>query len=221
MKQRYVSDPDFTFDILRGLARYTGSDLISALAEAVTRHPYHNISQALGHRQIQSKTWLRDNLFSTLGGRFERVWIVGGWYGVLAAILFDDSRFSIGEIVSIDIDPDCAPVASTLNNGRALDGRFVARTADMHAVSYNGAAQPNLVINCSCEHIPDLGRWLSLIPEGMALVLQSNDYVTEAEHVNCVRSLEEFERQANLSKLIFSGGYDTGKYTRYMLIGHR
>lgn len=221
MKQRYVADPDFTFDILRGLARYTGSRLISALAEAVIRHPFHNISQALGHRQVRSKTWLRDQLYLTLGGAFGKIWIVGGWYGVLAAILFDDPRFMIGEIVSIDADPDCAPVARTLNNGSATGGRFEAVTSDMHALDYDGADRPDLVVNTSCEHIPDLAAWLALIPAGMLLVLQSNDYFSEPEHINCVKTLEAFERQAGLAEVLYRGEYDTGKYTRFMLIGRR
>lgn len=221
MKQRYVADPDFTFDILRGLARYTGSGLIGALAEAVIRHPFHNISQALGHRQIRSKTWLRDELYKALGGDFGTVWIVGGWYGVLAAILFDDPRFTIGKIVSIDVDPDCAPVARTLNNGAACAGRFEARTVDMHAVSYNGSERPNLVINTSCEHIPDLRRWLDLIPAGVPLLLQSNDFYNEPEHINCVASLADFAAEAGLSKVLYRGEFGTGKYTRFMLIGRR
>ncbi len=221
MKQRYVVDPDFTFDILRGLSRYTGSGLIAALAEAVIRHPFHNISQAVGHRQIRSKTWLRDELHSTLGGSFGEIWVVGGWYGVLSAILFDDPRFKIGRIVSIDADPDCAPVASTLNNGSALAGRFLAKTGDMHDVDYDGAERPDLVINTSCEHIPDLRAWLRLIPDGLPLVLQSNDYFSEPEHIGCVRNLAEFEDQARLSEVLFRGGYDTGKYTRFMLIGRK
>ena len=112
-------------------------------------------------------------------------------------------------------------MANTLNNGFVGAGRFVASTADMHAICYNGAGQPNLVINCSCEHIPDLDAWMALIPAGMLLVLQSNDYVAESEHINCVRSLEEFEAQAKLSDVLFRGAYDTGKYTRFMLIGRR
>lgn len=220
-KQRYVSDPDFTFDVLRGLAQYTGSGLIGALAEAIIRHPYHNISQALGHRQIASKTWLRDMLVETLGGEFRRIWMVGGWYGVMAAILFDDPRFKVGRIVSFDIDPDCAAVAHTLNRVPVLEGRFQARTADMYRLDYDDADRPDLVINTSCEHIPDLRQWLDLLPAGMAVALQSNDYFTELEHINCVKNLEEFEIQARLSKVVFAGALESKKYSRFMLIGYR
>lgn len=221
IKPRYVSDPDFTFDVLRGLAQYTGSRFISDLAEAVVRHPYHNISQALGHRQIACKAWLRDELIAAFGGRFETIWVVGGWYGVLPAILFDDERYSIDRIVSFDLDADCAAVANAVNRGPAEEGRFEAHTGDMYELAYNGASQPDLVINTSCEHIPDMHRWLQRLPAGMAVVLQSNNYFDDPEHVNCVNTLEDFVGQVGLSKISFQGVLETKKYARFMLIGHR
>ena len=221
IKPRYISDPDFTFDVLRGLAQYTGSRFIRDLAEAVVRHPYHNISQALGHRQIACKTWLCDELLAACGGTFGTVWIVGGWYGVLPAMLFDDARYGIGRIVSFDIDSDCAAVACAVNRGPVEEGRFEARTGDMYALAYDGPAPPDLVINTSCEHMPDVGDWLNRLPAGMAVVLQSNDYFAEPDHINCVNTLDDFIAQAKLSKIVFRGALETKKYARFMLIGHR
>lgn len=220
-KPRYVSDPDFTFDVLRGVAQYTGSRFIGDLAEAVVRHPFHNISQAVGHRQIACKTWLRDALADTLGASFETVWIVAGWYGVLSAILFDDERFKLGKIVSFDLEPDCAPVATTLNRGPARENRFEARTGDMYELAYDAATPPDLVINTSCEHIPDVRGWLDRLPAGMPVVLQSNDYFDDPEHINSVPTLEAFEAQAGLSKVAFRGTLEMKKYARFMLIGYR
>jgi hypothetical protein len=221
IKPRFVSDPDFTFDVLRGLALYTGSRFIGDLAEAVVRHPYHNISQALGHRQMACKVWLRDELFDAFGGTFGTIWIVGGWYGVLPAILFDDQRYRIGRIVSFDRDADCAAVARAVNRGPAGEGRFEARSGDMYELDYDGPAPPDLVINTSCEHIPDVGEWLDRLPAGMAVVLQSNDYFAEPDHINCVHTLEDFIAQARLSKIVFRGALETKKYARFMLIGNR
>ena len=218
---RYISDPDFTFDVLRGLAQYTGSRFIRDLAEAVVRHPYHNISQALGHRQVACKTWLRDELASSFGGRFATIWVVGGWYGVLPAMLFDDPRFEIDRIVSFDLDADCAAVANAVNRGPVEEGRFEARTGDMYDLAYDGPSPPDLVINTSCEHVPDVRQWLARLPNGMPVVLQSNDYFDEPEHINCVKTLSEFVDQAGLSKVAFRGVLETKKYDRFMLIGNR
>ena len=220
-ENRYVIDPDFTFDILRGLARYSGSAFIAAVADAVTKLPRHNISQAVGHRQIACKMWLRDTLYDTLGGSFGHIWVVGGWYGVLPAMLFDDERFDIGHITSIDLDADCQPVADILNDKALKEGRFTAQTADMYELDYGGPEAPDLVVNTSCEHIPDMPGWLSLIPAGCKLVLQSNDYYSEPEHINCVESLDAFTAQCGLSHIDFRGELDMKKYLRFMLIGER
>ncbi len=123
--------------------------------------------------------WLRDTLYDTLGGAFGRIWVVGGWYGVLPAVLFDDARFDIGHITSIDVDPDCAPVAEILNTKAMQDGRFAALTADMYELDYGGTEEPDLIVNTSCEHIPDMPGWLGLIPKGSKVVLQSNDYFSD------------------------------------------
>ena len=213
-----VQDPDFTFDILRGLAAYTGSELTAALARTVIAHPRHKLSEAFGHRQIACKMWLRDELFKALGPKPGTIWITGGWYGVQAAILLDDARFEIDTITSCDLDPECAAVATTLNEQAAAHGRFTALTADMFTLDYRAGA-PGLIINTSCEHIANLPAWLALLPSGTHVVLQSNDYFSEPEHCNCVPDLAAFKAQCNLSQTLFAGRLPTKNYTRFMLIG--
>src|SRR5262249_6026718 len=177
---------------------------------------------AFNHKQVACKMWARDALFAHLGPRFPTVWILGGWYGVLAAILLDDPRFAIGHIRSIDLDPAVAPVAETLNAEAAAAGRFSASAADMYGLDYHGSgSRPDLVINTSCEHIPDLQGWLVLLPPGMPVLLQSNNYATEPTHVNIVRSLRHFAESAALSRLVHSGELKLKNYTRFMLIGLR
>ena len=217
-----IDEPDFAFDILRGLAAYTGNEFIDTLAHAIIENPRTNIAEALGHKQIASKMWARDKLFETLGGDFADIWLLGGWYAVLAGMLFDDPRFAIEHLTSIDIDPQCAPIALAFNAKAAASGHFSARTGDMYQLDYNEVSGPrDLVINTSCEHIEDIDDWLSLLAPGTRVLLQSNDYFSEPEHVNCVASLSQFKRQANLSKVLFRGGFETQKYTRFMLIGQR
>ena len=78
---------------------------------------------------------------------------------MLSALLFEDERYAIDRIVSFDIDPDCEAVAACLNRENARSGRFTARTADMLELDY-ATDRPDLIINTSCEHIPDIGAWL-------------------------------------------------------------
>jgi hypothetical protein len=207
---------DYTFDLMRGIAAYTSSPLISGMAQVIALHPEADLANAFNHKQVGSKMWCRDTLFETLGGKFRRIVILGGWYGVLAGMFFDDSRFEIGAIDSYDIDPDVGAVAETLNG--AWEERFRALTADMYALPY-AELDADLVINTSCEHIADLRAWLALLPKGSRVLLQSNDYFSEPTHINCVPSLEAFITQAKLGAVEFSGALKMKKYTRFMLIG--
>ena len=204
------------FDLMRGVAAYTGSPLMKGLAHVLGKHPEADLGNAFNHKQVGCKMWARDALHETLGGRLGRIVILGGWYGILAGILFDDPRFEIGAIASYDIDPAVGAVAETLN--REWAGRFSAVTADMYALDY-GALGADLVVNTSCEHIADLKGWLSLLPQGTRVLLQSNDYFSEPTHINCVPSLEAFVEQADLAALDYSGSLKMKKYTRFMLIG--
>jgi hypothetical protein len=204
------------FDLTRGIAVYCDNALVRALSKVISCHPRADIANAFNHKQVACKVWARDALFESLGGRFGEIWIVGGWYGVLAAMLFDDDRFVIGRIESIDIDPDVGAIAETLNASH--EARFGAVTADMYALDYRGR-RPDLVVNTSCEHIADLGAWLSLLPAGTRVLLQSNDYFSEPTHINCVVSLKAFKDLAGLASIDFAGALPTKNYTRFMLIG--
>ncbi len=204
------------FDLARGIAAYTGSPLLAGLAKVIDRHPGADVGNAFNHKQVACKMWARDKLLETAGDTYPEIWIVGGWYGVLAAMLLEDSRFSIGVIENSDIDPAVAAVALTLN--RAFGDRFEAVTADMYRLDYRGR-HPDLVVNTSCEHISDLRGWLDLLEPGTRVMLQSNDYFAEPTHVACVPSLEAFEAKARLAAVEHAGSLEQKNYTRFMLIG--
>src|SRR5262249_55456486 len=133
-----------------------------------------------------------------------------------------DRRFRIDRLVSIDIDPGCAPVAEAVNATHARSGTFVARTADMLDVDY-AQERADLVINTSCEHLTaaDFSRWFAAIPAGQLLVAQSNDYFACAEHVNCVPDLVSFGESLPLRDVLFAGERRLRRYTRFMLIGRK
>lgn len=188
------------FDLMRGVAAYSGSPLMSGLAAVLGKHPEADLGNAFNHKQVGSKMWARDALHETLGRSLGKIVLLGGWYGILAAILFDDSSFDIDHIASYDIDPAVGSVAETLN--QAWADRFSALTADMYALDY-AALGADLVINTSCEHIADLSAWLALLPRGVRVMLQSNDYFSEPTHINCVPNLDAFAAQAKLSRLDF------------------
>jgi hypothetical protein len=213
-------DDEFYRDILAGIAVHADSAFLRDVLATLSTHQAPGIAVALNKNQMASKRWLADALHAAAGGRYESVMILGGWIGALAAVLLHDRRFDIARIVSVDIDPACAPVALSLNATHVRAGRFEARTADMRGIDYAGE-RFDLVINTSCEHVEDFERFYARVPDGQHLVLQSNDYVSCAEHVNCMPDLAAFRAQAPMRELLFEGERRMRRYTRFMLIGRK
>jgi hypothetical protein len=207
---------DLAYDLMRGVATYTASPVVNGLVRVLARHPEAEIGVAFNPKQVACKLWARDCLYTTLGGEFNRIWIVGGWYAIFAAMLLDDPRFLTKRIESFDLDPAVGDVASTLMS--EWGAAFSAHTQNMYDLDY-AAASPDLVVNTSCEHIVDLRGWLDLLPGGTNVLLQSNDYFAEPQHVGCAANLTEFAASAGLREVIYSGSLPQKKYTRFMLIG--
>jgi hypothetical protein len=219
---------EFYRDILEGMAMYTGSAFQRDVLATLSRHDEPALGAALNKNQMASKMWLADALFQSVGPDLGSVLVLGGWVGVLGAVLLHDARFAIGKVVSVDIDPRCAAIADSLNATHVRTGRFAARTADMLEIDYDrrlagtaGAESADLIINTSCEHLDDFGRWYARIPSGQLLVLQSNDYYACREHVNCVPDLAALREQAPMREVLFAGERALRRYVRFMLIGRK
>lgn len=163
--------------------------------------------------QLKSKEWLIRELGNNVN-EFVSIDIHGGWVGVLASMIFQSS-IPVTHIRSIDIDPGCEPIATMMNKGEEIVGKFRAVTSDMCTIR----SDADVVINTSCEHITqdEYDLWLSGLPYNSLLVLQSNNYDIP-EHVRWANSLKEFEEQSHIN-VIWSGELKTQLYTRYMIIG--
>lgn len=165
--------------------------------------------------QMKSKDWLCTELRKHVH-KFVTVDIHGGWNGVLASMLFQ-SDVPVISIRSIDIDPNCEPIANMMNKQEEIHGKFRAVTADMCTIRSDAA----VIINTSCEHITQdqYDLWLSGHPQDSLIVLQSNNYEIP-EHIRIARSLEEFKEQSDLD-ILYAGHLDTQLYTRWMIIGKK
>lgn len=170
--------------------------------------------------QINSKIWLIESLEKTLPWQpvAANIVIYGGWNGVLASLLFN-TDMGISHITSVDIDPTCKEIATTVNKRQEIEGRFTAFTGDMCNYINPDAT---IVINTSCEHITQEQylKWLSNQPNEATVVIQSNNYRVLDEHVNCMSSLEEFKSNCNLN-IEYEGILRLPMYDRYMIIGKK
>jgi len=171
--------------------------------------------------QLASKSWLVETLVHVIYPERNKemdfpvsVDIHGGWVGTLASMLFQ-SAIPIKHIRSIDIDPSCEPVATMMNKGEEMTGKFRAITADMCATR----SDADIIINTSCEHITQdqYDLWISGHPHNSLLVLQSNNYRI-TEHVRIANDLEEFKTQCGI-KVLWAGELKLPLYTRFMVIG--
>jgi len=163
--------------------------------------------------QLNSKEWLIANLHKNVN-KFVSIDIHGGWVGVLASMLFQ-SEICVKNIRSVDIDPTCEPIATMMNKGEEIAGKFRAVTADMCEIR----SDADVVINTSCEHITQdqFDLWKTGMPHNSLLVLQSNNYDIP-EHVRIAKDLEHFIEQSQI-KVQWAGELKLPLYTRYMIIG--
>lgn len=191
------------------IIKYTNA-LYSTPVEFAPR--YDEFRDMFSSGQLHSKEWLVKEL--TRKGpwdyRNKSIVIAGSWYGTLGTMLL--SEIEDAKVTFLDIDPRCEKY---LHNIFWNEPRAKIVTDDMYKYEYT----EDIIINTSCEHIPDLRAWLDLIPQGRFVVLQSNDFDELPEHINCVHSVAEFAGKAKLRELRTVGEMKTNTYTRYMITG--
>jgi hypothetical protein len=198
--------------------------------KALNQYPAYknNLLDSISDGQNLSKNWLVEELN---GRNLGNVLLCAGWY----AMLLIDQRLKFTRCVSVDIDPICEPVSKILHKHLVIDGwKFQAVTKNIHSINYrkdifsvtrgdDSTAEftmiPDTIINTSCEHIENFSEWYNSIPNGKLIVLQTNNGFDIPEHVNCVSSLADFEKQTPMSEVLYSGEREMPKFTRYMKIG--
>jgi hypothetical protein len=181
---------------------------------------HKRLLESFWHGQLDSKVWLCENLAKVTHAEASKLVIFGGWYGILASMLFN-SEVGIRSIRSVDIDPACKDIAISMNRAYAMDDKFDAVTGDM--CDYEYTEDPQIVINTSCEHITQkqYDAWLEKVPEDTWIVVQSNNFSSHREHINCSDSLKDFKWKSKISKEFYSGTLELPKYDRYMIIGRK
>lgn len=204
---------------------------------AMFKFPEQNWKDALSKFQIQSKRWLVHEVAEHVGIRFDQVYVLGGWLGFLPFLMFSEG-FRINQLFNLDTDESVLVPSEYVNHEfNEVYPTYFARNMDAYTLNYEDdkilvnvdnptgdtiTANPDLIINTICEHLPDYGKWISRIPHGKTVVLQSNNMFGIDDHVNCVSSLDEFVAECNLSEIKFAGTLDLGDtWKRFMIIGER
>lgn len=214
------------------------SALLSSLWTSIERFPSARWPSALSQGQLGSKDWLIEKANRVFAGQsFDTAFVIGGWYGLLPALWKTHAECPVHKFRSIDSDESCAEIAETINKRWVIaDWQFKATTADAYFIDYNHPElhyrkssgeiitlheKPELIINTCCEHLINMSEWLNKVPEGIPLILQSNNLKTDPQHVNCHNSLIEFQNSVNLKDVLYAGELKLENYTRFMVIGYK
>jgi hypothetical protein len=190
-----------------------------------------DLNDFLSRGQVRSKLWMVNELKNILeDDKLGNVVMIGGWYNFLAHFLFN--QFAVNKLYSIDIDERVADPSKRMYPYQVKKGQFVPLTYDINDLDwqhktlrrYDRSQQRHVsidsfecVINTSCEHMDN--AWFENLPQGTFVVLQTNDYFSNTQHVNCCQDLENTIEKYPMTHLMYQGELDTHLYKRFMLIG--
>lgn len=194
-----------------------------------------NLNDHFSRGQMKSKFWLISEL-NKLDVNPKNVVLLGGWYATIAYFLFynwDD----IEKIRNVEIDNLAVRISDSFNHKHWKQSwKFKGVVSDAETLKWYGkdlhlkiqnvsgktieeVMTPDMIINTSCEHMGN--EWFNNLPKGTMVALQTNDYFSNEQHVNCVHDIEEALEKYKFSDVWYSGTLDTGLYNRFMIIGKK
>ena len=224
--------------VLQYIAHCIDSDYIRKISSWAIKWQYRaNLNEHFSRGQMKSKCWLVSEMSNVIPNSYlGTVAHYGGWYATVAKHLFE--QFKIKNYYNLELDPDCIEIADDFNYTQyRAKWQFKSIEQDCSTIKYNkeGAiyinatnrdkvthklkVKPDIVINTSCEHMNE--DWFNNLPDGMLVCLQTNDYFSNEQHINCVNSVEEAKAKYPMKEVLYQGEIDTHLYNRFMLIGEK
>jgi hypothetical protein len=191
--------------------------------------------ESISPNQIEGKNWLVEELDNVQIPRDEegkfKIEIVGGWFGFpLIDLLYNKYGDQIRAIDFFDVDPFAAKVFGVYLSTWWVDIQDVKIFSNSMGdyFNYKEKRRAHLIINTSCEHMPDMLSMKEYYfdPERTLLCLQSNNKTDEDDHINCVKDEQELAEKNGIQLL--NGGWRTMKskegktynfWNRYMAMG--
>ena len=160
--------------------------------------------------QIKCKTWLVDELATTKTS-FDKVLVVGSWNSVLLYELMNQ-ECDVSWFHFLDNNPLVHKHRDIYFKYNKMDLNYDSIIED--ATNFSDFEKYDLIINASCEHMKPLPTVY-----GPLYVLQSNNYTSIEEHINCVNSTNELKEQYKITQTSYVGTKTFDNYKRFMVIG--
>ena len=160
--------------------------------------------------QIKSKAHLVEEIANT-NTHYKNVLVVGSWNGILLYELMKENC-DVDWYDFIDIDPLVHKHRNLYFDINNIEKNY--SNIIMDATEFSDYQDYDLVINTSCEH-------MKTIPAvyGPLYALQSNNYKSIKEHINCMKDVNHMKDEYRISNVLFSDALDMGHYKRFTLIG--
>lgn len=224
--------------VLRYMAHCINSEYIRRISSwSIKWEERANLNDHFSRGQMRSKLWMVDKLGEVVPDRYlGTVAHYGGWYATIAQTLFE--HFDIKKYYNLELDPGCIEIADDFNYPQYQDKwKFKSVKQDCGVVKYNTdgeftidilntqhqsvktTVKPDLIINTSCEHMNE--DWFHNLPTGTFICLQTNDYFSNEQHVNCVENVQAAKQKYPMATFWYEGTLDTELYNRFMLIGEK
>lgn len=179
----------------------------------------YRLLESFWDSQLRSKSWLVNNIKKHIPELAGKVYIMGGWYGILSQLIVDNFRTSV---YNIDIDDKCIKYGELFSNG---DYRIRFLTRDM--ATFDDYNDPQLIINTSTEHVTQevYDSWFDKLPIQVPIIIQGNDFYDCYDHVRCFNTLDEFNKNNRLKDIIYTDKIECmgpeKPFHRFMTIGYK
>lgn len=143
-----------------------------------------------------------------------QVIIFGSWYG---SIFIPGLTNKVKRITCIDLNERVLKIAKNRLFLQYKNIEYIA--ADVFEKDLKRYWDTDLFINTSCEHMPSMNTW-PYWPDNTNFVFTSNDMTNIENHVNCVRSIEEFKTQLPENSYVLAEDTITDERgSRFLLAG--
>ena len=176
---------------------------------AIKKYPHRavDIAQSFDSKQVACKQWLYDELKNLCLPQPHKIFIAGGWFGNILIPHLLDIYPNVSRIKLHDLDEEATKICRNIY----FEDSDIVRADVQDSTEF---IYDTFVINTSCEHMKPLKLY-----KGTYVVLQSNNYRSVSDHINCVDSPEELADQYGIIEDYYSGSLEFEQYTRYMVIG--
>lgn len=189
---------------------------------------YHH---ALSHGQVHSKIWLLDKLepyiLDANNKCHGKIHILGSWINMLPFMMLVRKPHAYSAIRCYDLDKQATIFGKMVTDAWNFDPPIVKTIyTDANMVVFSKHT-PNIVINCSPEHMRD-SQWFDHIPTDSVVCIQSSDVTIREEPwliTNPHPTITDFRAKYPLRETYFCDTlriqYTESGYNRFMIIGKK